>query len=140
MGEHKYGDPSAMVMINFANSKKSFEIIDSIIKSMKTSIMALEHSGELHQTAYDSVSKVLKFLNNTIILLPLIIYSKESSKISKEDLLRSFDNVLSSWSEYLMCSEKFKSSWQHFLIDWDNYKSDFIKSGELSRTIFLSMN
>lgn len=130
----------SFIMTNFANSKNKIQIIDSIIKSMNDSILVLEHSNEINQTAYDSVCNILKFINNTIIMLPLIIYSKGLTKISKDELIHSFDKVLNSWSEYLINSEDFIVTWNIFLANWNAYKHDYEKSGESSRTIFLSMN
>jgi len=127
-------------MYHNSYTNNNVEIIDLIIKSLNDSILLLEQSTEINQIAYDAVCNILKFLNGTIELLPIIIFSKGSSGISKNDLIYSFEEVISKWAEYFIYSDEFYIYWKYFLTKWDKYKNDLLKSDLSSRTIHLSMN
>ncbi|PKL86741.1 MAG: hypothetical protein CVV22_01220 [Ignavibacteriae bacterium HGW-Ignavibacteriae-1] len=116
------------------------ELIDSIIKSINDNFFLLEQSVELNKVIYDTVCNILKFLNNSLKLLPLILFTRSKDSVSKEQLIESFEQVLSSWSEYLVSKESFTNDWNVFVHKWDSYKADFSKTSNSTHTIYISMN
>ncbi|MBS3999880.1 MAG: hypothetical protein KGZ71_05310 [Desulfobulbaceae bacterium] len=116
------------------------ELIDSVIKSINDNFFLLEQSVELNKVIYDTVCNILKFLNNSLKLLPLILFTRSKDSVSKELLIESFDQVLSSWSEFLVSKESFTNDWNIFVHKWDSYKSDFTKTSNSTHTIYISMN
>jgi hypothetical protein len=116
------------------------ELIDSVIKSINDNFFLLEQSVELNKVIYDTVCNILKFLNNSLKLLPVILFTRTKNLVTKEHLIQSFEQVLSSWSEFLVSKESFTNDWNVFVHKWDSYKSDFTKTSNSTHTIYISMN